>query len=200
MSKKIKLLINNKHSILGSLFHQYLERKSSEYKNFNGTVLYDEDDYEDIYAYWDRIYPGWDDEISDDGECMFPKRNTKHKHKRGKKGKCIDITTPYSGYEGDLDNEDDYEYTSKLIWYYPDYHDKEDRLEFNSYNDFEEYCLGMGYKIPDYVKSDLEYRFESHCCLNSLSLKDGILEIMSEHSYGEMFYECCDVSELSNVL
>lgn len=238
MSKRINLAISNKkRPNLSLLFHDYIKRKASESR---GRVItydgYDEDDYEDMAAYWDRAFPGWDDDL-DDGDTVFPilgeafslnkNRKAKHKHKRGKnkrgseddsdeyadywnslvgknkKKKKFDIDVPYSGYEGcptEIDDEyDDDDYQDKVIWFYQDYHDKDDRLEFNSLKAFDKYCTKMGYNVPSYVSADIIYRCESHCCLDPRAEREGVLEVMAEDSYGNMFYEACDVEELSQV-
>lgn len=204
MSKKIKISINGKRPNLSLLFHEYLKNKSSD-KGFGIRVYSDDDYYDEIAAYWDKMFPGWDDD--EDNCVVFPPRESghkkgKHKHsRRGKKrGRVIDIDTPYSGYEEnptEIDDEyDDYDYQEKTIWFYPDYHYKDDRLEFNSLKSFDKYCTKMGYNVPNFVVSELAYLSESHCCLDPQAEKEGVLEIMVEHSYGEMFYEACDVSEL----
>ena len=210
MSRKIKISISNNRPNLSLLFHQYIDRKSKEVKIPYRYEDDDDYDYESMAEYWDKVFPGWDD----DGESLYPlvreglggkrsKRGSrgKMKHRRNKKGKKLfDIDVPYSGYEDDPteygDDYDDGDYQSKTIWFYPDYHDKDDKLEFNSLKSFDKYCSKMGYNVPSYVANDIIYRSESHCCLNTLSEKDGILEIMSAHSYGEMFYDACDTSEL----
>lgn len=247
MSKKIEINIPNKvKPNLISLFHEYLSRKAKEptYSSYE-----DWDDYdEDMAAYWDRVFPGWDDDFDDDSNVVFPyssngvlilnpkgKRKGKKKdpfkdfwsqedreesffkggkgkmkHKKGKKARIVDINAPYSGYEDDPTeyNLDDigFEYSSngedsehKEIWFYPDYHCKDDRLEFNSIKEFSDYCEKQGYFVSREVAYDLAWRYESHCCLCPESEKVGLLEIMSEHSYGEMFYEACEEHELSDM-
>ena len=123
----------------------------------------------------------------------------KHKHNK-KKAKTFDINVPYSGVEDDFDNisfaTEDYETDAKEIWFYPDYHCKEDKLSFNSLKEFSDYCDSMGYWVDKAVAAEISWRYESHCCLNPESEKIGLLEIMSEHTYGEMFYEACEESEL----
>lgn len=216
MSKRIKISIDKNRPNLSLLFHQYIHRKATERKSY-GRVLYDDDDdYEDMAAYWDKMFPGWDDDSYDEGETVYPmlgdafglnkhKRGArgKTKHKHSKKRKRFDIDVPYSGFEenpseywGD-DEYDDGDYQSKVIWFYPDFHYKDDRLEFNSLKAFDKYCAKEGYNVPTYVSSDIIYRYESHCCLNPQAEKEGILEVMAEDSYGNMFYEACDTSELS---
>lgn len=247
MSKKIEINIPNKvKPNLISLFHEYLSRKAKEptYSSYEDW----DDYYDDMAAYWDRVFPGWDDDLDDDSDVVFPyssngvlilnpkgKRKGKKKdpfkdfwsqedreesfskggkgkmkHKKRKKARIVDINAPYSGYEDDPTeyNLDDigFEYSSngedsehKEIWFYPDYHCKDDRLEFNSIKEFSDYCEKQGYFVSREVAYDLAWRYESHCCLCPESEKVGLLEIMSEHSYGEMFYEACEEHELSDM-
>jgi len=249
MSKKINITIPNKvKPNLINLFHEYLSRKAKEPRRGNREeYIWDEDDYEDMAAYWDEVFPGWDDDLDDDGDVVFPPSNIiymkpkkgkdkktaydvfwqrhrkqrhipdkreeswgmkgKHKHSKGKKGKVFDVDVPYSGDEENpneygfedirLDTED-YEPSSKEIWFYPDYHCKDDRLEFNSLKEFSDYCENMGYWVDKKVAEDISWRYESHCCLNPESEKIGLLEIMTAHSYGEMFYDACEESELGD--
>ena len=230
MSKKISISIPNKvKPNLVKLFREYISNKSShEYSH--GT--YDED-WEDMYAYWDQMFPGWDD---DDSDIVYPSNNVivmnprrkegkksrdvydmfwdglkggKHKHSKNKKkkGKLIDINAPYSGEEDDFNFDDvDVDYTNydndselKEIWFYPDYHDKFERLHFSNLKEFNDYCDSMGYYVDYAVVNDIAWRYESHCCLNRESEREGLLEILSAHSYGEMFYDVCDEDELSDV-
>lgn len=237
MSKKIKIDVPNKvKPNLISLFHEYLSRKAKEPSH---TAIYDEwDGYDDMADYWDRIFPGWDNDLDDDSDIVFPPKNNgvlilnpkgkgkgkkkdpfqnfwsqedreesfskggkgKMKHKKGKKARILDINALYSGYEDDpteysLDENTEY----KEIWFYPDYHCKDDRLEFNSIKEFSDYCENQGYFVSSEVANDLSWRYESHCCLCPESERVGLLEIMSEHSYGEMFYEACEEQELSDM-
>ncbi len=247
MSKKIKIDIPNKvKPNLIRLFHEYLSRKAKEptYSSYD-----DWDNYEDMAAYWDKVFPGWDDDLDDGSDVVFPPKNngviiinpkgkkkdkskkrdpfkdfwsqeereesffngkSKMKHKKGKKARIIDINDPYNGYEDDSTdyNLDDigFEHSSndentehKEIWFYPDYHCKDDKLEFNSIKEFSDYCENQGYFVSREVVNDLTWRYESHCCLCPESERIGLLEVISEHSYGEMFYEACEEQELSGM-
>lgn len=175
----------------------------------------------EYYGCDEDVYPGYDDEdeyyVDDDGSIVFPinnrkgsedveyssygaRKNSKGKNKHikhrsrrgGKKAKIIDIDTPYSGFE---DDPDEVVGTGK-IYYYPDYHDKYERLEFDSLLEFDQYCQEEGFCVPPYVGEKLAYRPVSHCCLNPFAKERGVLEIMAEESYGDMHYEACDESEL----
>lgn len=123
-------------------------------------------------------------------------KHTKHRGSRGaKKAKVVDINEPYNGNYID-DSGDAPE--STIIYFYEDYHDKYSRVEFNTLYDFDEYCKEMGFAVPPYIGEQIAYAPVSHCCLNPIAKESGILEIMREETYGDMFYEACETSELSN--
>lgn len=150
------------------------------------------------------------------------KHNKSNKSKnKSSKARIIDINTPYDGYETesiyDYDKEDGYnldddgDYVDgynlnelcynepKEIWFYYDYHyhNNEDKLKFGDIKSFCKYCNDNGYFIPQFIMSELKYRYESHCCLSSASKYAGVTNITSGRSYGDMFYEACDEKELS---
>ena len=223
MSKKISIDIPNKvKPNLVKLFHQYICRKSKEYD-----IDYDDMDiinyYNVMFPGWDDecelMFPSSDVGKKNKHKSKHNRKNDdvyvdfwqqereedweRRKHKKGSKSRArlIDINVPYNGEEEDGYNFDDialFQDESKEIWFYPDYHSKDDRLEFNSIKDFSDYCCSMGYWVDKCVMGDISWRYESHCCLNPESERLGLLEIMSSHSYGEMFYDACDESELSD--
>lgn len=221
MSKKINIAIPNKiKPNLIDLFHTYLARKSTESRRSNSYDVYDE--YETMEEYWNAMFPGWDEDITndDDSDVVFPlngatsnrrkggvedaydifwskdsKKKNKHRNKgkKSKKDKVIDIYTPYSGEEDDLsilcENVDE-DNELKEIWFYLDYHNKDDRMEFNTLKEFSDFCDRNGYYVRKEVAQDISWRYESHCCLIDNC------EVVCEHSYGEMFYDVCETSEL----
>lgn len=156
-------------------------------------------------------------------KIKYKTRNKHNKHNKSKssKARIIDINTPYDGYETeciyDYDSEDGYnldddgDYVDgynlnelcynepKEIWFYYDYHyhNNEDKLKFGDIKSFCKYCNEKGYFIPQFIMSELKYRYESHCCLSSASKYAGVTNITSGRSYGDMFYEACDEKELS---
>ena len=131
------------------------------------------------------------------------KKKGKKKHKRGNrgKGKVIDITTPYSGMEEEPREVDDYDASGiedgKEIWFYPDYTNKHDRLEFNNLNDFSEFCAEQGYHVEADVGMAIAYRRISHTCLDPELRDEGVFSIVAEESYGDMRYAVTPVQELS---
>lgn len=223
MSKKIKISIPNKiRPNLVELFHTYIIRKGKERKVIRKGSYYD-DSYSHWDEFFQGWYDDYDD-YDDDCELMYPRNciplynKAKHSssHVQGNK-----IQNLFSGME-DLcsgrkngkrnrgknkkkfkleDVYDDSRYgeyvdVTKEIWFYPDYHDKEDRLEFNSLSEFSDYCESEGYYVSTQVEQDLLWRYESHCCIKH-DKSSSILEVIGERSYGDMFYEACDANELS---
>jgi len=130
------------------------------------------------------------------------KKGSKKKHQRGsKKNKVLDITRPYSGWEDNpLELEDD-NYSlntpSVTIWFYPNYLNQDDRLEFNTLKDFDDFCCDEGYVVAPDICEDLAYRRISHACLNPQARERGIFEVFAAESYNDMVYEICKVEELS---
>lgn len=120
------------------------------------------------------------------------KKHSKHRSRHRSRGtKVIDINTPYSGFEETPDEVSN----ECTIYYYPDYNDKYERLEFNSLIEFDEYCQEEGFCVPPYIGEKLAYKPVSHCCLNPYAKERGVLEIMAEDSYANMMYEACEVTE-----
>jgi hypothetical protein len=139
-------------------------------------------------------------------EQLEKKQKGKKKHKRGSrdKAKVIDITTPYSGMEDsptEIGESDEFDSSGiedgKEIWFYPDYTDKSDRLEFNTLSDFSDFCADQGYHVESDVGMAIAYRRISHTCLDPLLRDEGVFQIIAEESYADMRYAVTPVQELS---
>ena len=136
---------------------------------------------EDMDDYWNKM-----SKYNEKGKC-------KHKKHRGKKAKVVDINEPYDANYLSDDNSGG----MTTIYFYEDYHDKYSRIEFNNLYEFDEYCKEMGFTVPAYIAEQIAYAPISHCCLNPTAKDGGVLEILREETYGDMFYEACETSELS---
>lgn len=84
----------------------------------------------------------------------------------------------------------------KEIWFYPDYHVKENKIKFENLKDFSDYCDDMGYYVSTEVRDSIIWQYESHCCIYPKSLNVGLMEVMCEESYGSMYFEACEEDEL----
>jgi hypothetical protein len=184
MSKKI--IVKNSdinRPNLSLLFHSYLESKDKEVSNY----VWEDDEYADMHDYWDRVFQCYDD----DYDVIYPYNGSlskKKKHKKSRKGDNDYVSYITSDYDSEY----------KEIWFYPDYHCKEDRIEFNSLRDFDEYCYENGYVVTNDVSDKIIWQYESHCCLDPRNHSIGLDDIVCEHSYGELFYSVCDEEEFYN--
>ena len=191
----------------GYVFHDIID---DDYANF-----YDDDDDEDDEDDSNVIWPikKGNKRTADDIYEEFwthEKKKSKRKHRKGRKARVINITEPYDGEEEEDVN--DYEYASyeelsdddngvtdgKEIYYYPDYHDKDSRLEFSTLKAFNDFCDDNGYVIPSHVSNQIIFNRVSHTCLHPESRNYGVYEIIAETSYGNLFYEVCESNELGN--
>ena len=158
------------------------EVEDDYYVDDDGSIIFPSKTVKDYLEdeYWEKMQ-----KLNSKGKY----KHRKHRGSRGKgKAKIIDINTPYSGSE-DLPFMDEAEIGTGKIFFYPNYEDKYDRLEFNSLVEFDEYCQEEGYLVPPYVGEVIAYKPVSHCCLNPYAKEQGILEIMAEESYADMCYE-----------
>jgi hypothetical protein len=148
----------------------------------------------------------------------YEKKGKRKRHKKGK-CKVVDINQPYSGWEDypseiDVDydgmsyqNDDEEEYKKykeahasdlderpryddKLtIWYYPEYMNKYDRLEFNTLKDFDDFCADEGILIPIDVAEEIAFKPISHVCSYVNSRDDYGVAV------GESYYEMLEAAE-----
>ena len=140
---------------------------------------------QDMDDYWNKMA-----KFNQNGK----KKHMKHRGNRGgKKAKVIDISEPYNANY--IDNDGD-ALDSCIIYFYEDYHNKYDRIEFNNLYEFDKYCQETGFTVPSYIAEQIAYAPVSHCCLNPIAKEHGELEVMREETYGDMFYEACESNEL----
>lgn len=145
----------------------------------------------DGYVSGDGFWDG-DDDYGNDGpsedDFLYPLGVVVPSRKKGGK----------KGGKKKIEKEENF----RTIWYYPDYHAEDDRLEFNGMAEFQEFCNGECMKIPldmykayeDAKKHKSKYGF--HCTLDPVFRQVGRKNIVYGLTYGEMFYEACDSDEL----
>jgi hypothetical protein len=204
---------------LGHSYSNYMDDDEIAFWKSQGFIFDDEDDDDDeddaevIWPPCSKYVKGKKKRDKDAYDVFWEgQRNSnkkKHKRSRIKKARVIDITVPFSGEEDNpLEVGDDDIYTDyveiedngitngKEIYYYPDYHNKDNRLEFSSLSGFSDFCEENGYNVPQHVVDDIMFRRVSHTCLRPDAREYGHYEIMAEDSYGTMFYEVCEANEL----
>lgn len=86
-------------------------------------------------------------------------------------------------HASDLDERPRYDDVT-VIWYYPDYTNRDDRLEFDSLMEFDEYCDSEGIVISKNAAEELVYRPVNHVC--NYLLGGGFCGTASGETYVEM--------------
>ena len=94
--------------------------------------------------------------------------------------------------------------STKRIYYYDDYMDKDKVIKFRSLRTFEKFCDDRGIYISPSVLSLMKYRIENHCCINkNVLLDENLVVLEAEESYGSMVYSAAlpeEIDTMSNVL
>ena len=123
---------------------------------------------------WRNYY----DEYYDEYGNYTIKCNNKRKRNKKKKKKL----SVYDCYDDNIDN------CYKLIKFYRDIDNELDVNEFHSLNEFNDFCDENNY----YVGCDSYDRLMNydviHCCLDPISLEYGEKEIITDVSYGGLYW------------
>lgn len=218
---KILVPFNNIRFRLSEIFHHDLLNRKDDVEEMSLAEMRELMAYcygDDYVEYYDEdgevIFPSNEEWLKRNKRSKKGKKNSyddfwekeerkhKRKHRKGKKARMIDISIPFSGEEDEYYSAyEDLGYDNgvtdgKEIYYYPDYHDKDNRLEFSTLKDFVDFCEDNGYTVPEHILNDIAFRRISHTCLMPEAKEYGIYEIMAEDSYGTLYYEVCEASEL----
>ena len=153
----------------------YYDGGWADYCSFEDFVAQTSNFYDDGHG-MDDEHLDYDDDIMDDNDCfLYPPGVIKPKNKNGGGGNK----------------------KSSVIWYYPDYHAEDDRLEFDTLQSFTDFCKDESIQVP--LTFYTEYgkcKHGMHCTLDPFMRSVGRRTISYGLSYGEMFYEVCDAEEL----
>ena len=173
------------------------------------------------HDYWDNmIYDcmGEDDYILPDDEYALSgvgskkrlKRLNKKYFKEGNKGTKKRSKVKYSSYSDDEDDywnnrhsmythgewndedEDDYESPYKSIKFYPDIENEMVYEEFHSLKEFDDYCTEHGISVGDVDYSNLRDWSVVHCCLDPIDEEYGEKAIITDSSYGGLYWTVSD--------
>ena len=95
-------------------------------------------------------------------------------------------------WSDDLDNEDNYEDQYKCIKFYSDIENEMSVREFYSLKDFNDFCAENNYLISTTDYNNLVNWSVVHCCLDPISLEYGENEVITDNSYGALFWSVSD--------
>lgn len=88
----------------------------------------------------------------------------------------------------DLDNEEDYEESYKCIKFYSDIENELSCREFDSIKSFSDFCGSHGYMLSPTDYNNILNLSVVHCCLDPISLEYGDNEIITDNSYGALYW------------
>ena len=180
--------------------HSLLDDSISYLQNYGIDIsdIYPSDDsFDDFYAsHMDELDYGNDDDY-DDYELVYPPSSSS--------SKLCDDDSSY-----DEDDVTDYSFddacynSTKRIYYYDDYMNKDNVMKFRSLRTFEKFCDERGIYISPCVLSLMKYRTENHCCINkNVLLDENLVVLEAEESYGSMVYSAAlpdEIDAMYNVL
>ena len=170
-----------------------------------------------MYECMGEDYPGWDDEEGfDPYEEIFDglahkgsrklkelnkklfKRSSKHKKHRGSEEDdyWANRHTMFRNGEwsDDLDDEDNYEDPYKCIKFYSDINNEMSVREFYSLKEFNDFCTENNYIIGTTDYNNLVNLQVVHCCLDPISLEYGENDVITDNSYGALYWSVSEDS------
>ena len=182
--------------------HSLLDDSISYLQNYGFNIdmsdIYPSDDsFDDFYAsHMDELDYGNDDDY-DDYELVYPPSSSS--------SKLCDDDSSY-----DEDDVTDYSFddacynSSKRIYYYDDYMNKDNVMKFRSLRTFEQFCAERGIYISPFALGLMKDRTENHCCINkNVLLDENLVVLEAEESYGSMVYSAAlpdEIDAMYNVL
>jgi hypothetical protein len=120
----------------------------------------------------------------------------------------------YSDYgNGGYYDNDDYDYEEDLfgkkmetqekeIYFYEKLDFSDDGYEDNQYDhlftnikELKDFCTENGINIPNNELECIQYRQASYCTFDPLDKEKGILTLLSDNSWGSLWWECHDLNE-----
>ena len=179
--------------------HSLLDDSISYLQNYGIDIsdIYPSDDsFDDFYAsHMDELDYGNDDDY-DDYELVYPPSSPNLEDDDNSSYDEDDIT--------DYSFDDACYNSTKRIYYYDDYMNKDNVMKFRSLRTFEKFCDERGIYISPCVLGLMKYRTENHCCINkNVLLDENLVVLEAEESYGSMVYSAAlpdEIDSMYNVL
>ena len=94
----------------------------------------------------------------------------------------------YTHGEWSEDDEENYEEAYKSIKFYPDITNELSVIEFSSLKAFSDYCDEHGYNVGTTDYENLKNWGVVHCCLDPIDLEYGEYAIITDTSYGGLYW------------
>lgn len=190
---------------------EMVKRWHKEYGWPSDAMLYDcfggEYPADDEYGYdpYEEIFDGVSSKSSRKLKALNKKlfkKSKKHDKKYGKHRGSEDVDDYWSNRhsmfrngewsDDDLDNEDNYDEPYKVIKFYEEIENEMGVREFYSLKEFNEFCEEKGYNVSTTDYNNLVNWSVIHCCLDPISLKYGENDIITDNSYGALYWTVSD--------
>ncbi|MCR4934437.1 MAG: hypothetical protein K6A29_09585 [Lachnospiraceae bacterium] len=134
------------------------------------------------YSPYEEIYDGLGSKTARELKALNKKlfkRQNKNSKGKGKKR--------YSHMD-DLDDENNYDEPEKYIKFYEDIENELSAREFYSLKSFNDFCADNGYIMSTTDYNNLMQWSVIHCCLDPISVEYGDKEIITDNSYGGLYW------------
>ena len=130
---------------------------------------------------------------------LFKREHRGEKHSKGKKrySRTEDMDDYWNNRhtmypEDDFDNEDNVEDPYKCIKFYTDIENEMSVQEFYSLKDFNDFCQEKGYHVGCVDYNNLVNMTVVHCCLDPISKEYGENDVITDNSYGALYWSVSD--------
>lgn len=160
----------------------YLQSLSNKSRRCELPFMFD-DDYDDYDYYSSQYY----DDVAD--YMQYPRESDDDEELERILSEK-DLTYGYD--EFDADYYANHRLDEKAIYFYPNIYRKDTRKKFENLCEFSEFCNDNEYFMTDRTINEIMKRHTSHCCLDPQDLELGDKVIVSDKSYGGLYYSVCD--------
>lgn len=170
------------------LFKSFLSNyRSVVYEDNYFSNIFMGDDYADWYDYEDDDYD-YDDIRYNTIDYHSKSRKHNNRGSRGKhKTKCIPLYPKSKKNKISSLLADDF----IMVYFYNDINDPDNSCEtFYSLAEFDQFLEDNGIIVSELESSQIMNRPVSHCCINPLTEKSGIKELISASNFGSLQWDC----------
>lgn len=185
--------VNGTRPLINSLMPS-VEKLSLEKKKKKSTVrvIYDgmTDVLKNVFSFDGLDYDDSDLALSDEygyGYDGFVERCNKGRKGKKKKQKATFL------FPDDLDDMN-YDISSerKFIKFYKDINNERDVMEFTNLKEFSDFCVKNDYYVSKTDADNLERWTTIHCCLFPLDDEYGVKSLVTDNSYGGLYWSVSD--------
>lgn len=191
--RKPKTLAINAQNTKANLFCDFLSLSKTEITNAVYEWPSDNVDYDDVYDFYDSDLEGYY-QTQKFWNCFFGKGNERELDLFDNE-EVIYGNRASKKREEENATHDDLR-TEKIIYFYRDYNNPDDKECFKNLYEFDEFCNNEGIDIPEDVVQDLVFKDQCHCAINPQKrLEEAKLELLCESNFGTLKWICASYED-----